>query len=226
MDNAETLYNENKLLVRAMDWPGLSRGMDGLYYDCTTWANEFCLLMNGNLSSASSTLIIPNVGVSTYKNIGFLVNSDLANCFHISKSDSGSNGNIDNGDFFANSPDFLTVKELANHIKDNNDISMNEVNIITSIDSVVGLFINECPEQDRLLQMIYLVKQCLLKLTEIDYPIYLYSRKEGKLKEIELSLEKEQQIINTLLTSQIFYWPDEYSEPIIDDINNIKSNIK
>lgn len=226
MDNVEMLYNENKLLVRAMDWPMLSKGMDGLYYDCTTWANEFCFLMNENLSSASSTLIVPNVGVPTYKNIGFLINSDLANCFHISKSDSCSNGNIDNGDFFANSPDFSTIEELATHIKNNNDTNMNEVNIKTSIESVVGLFINECSGQDRLLQMIYIVKKCLFKLTEIDYPIYLYSRKEGKLKEIELSLEKEQQIINTLLTSQIFYWPDEYSEPIIDDINNIKSNTK
>ena len=226
MDNIEMLYNENKLLVRAMDWPGLSRGMDGLYYDCTTWANEFCFLMNENLSSASSTLIVPNVGVSTYKNIGFLINSDLANCFHKSKSDSCSNGNIDEGDFFASRADFSTIEELANHIKDNNDVNMNEVNIKTSIESVVGLFINECPGQDRLLQMIYIVKKCLFKLTDIDYPIYLYNTKEGKLKELELSLENEQQIINTLQTRQIFYWPDEYSEPIIDDINNIKSNTK
>ena len=223
MNDVEMICNENKLLVRAMDWPRLSNSMDGLYYDCTTWSNEFSFLMNGILSSVSSTLIVPNVGVSTYKNIGFLINSDLANCFHISKSDSGSSGNLADGDFHANVPDFQAISELANHIKNNNDINMNEVNINASIDSVVGLFINECPMQDTLLQMIFVVKKCLLNLTGIDYPIYLYSANKGLLKEIELSFEKEQQIIDTLKTSQIFYWPDDYSEPVIENISNINS---
>ena len=226
MHNVEMLYNENKLLVRAMDWPKLSKNIDGLYYDCTTWSNEFCFLMNGILSSASSTLIIPNVGVKTYKNIGFLINSDLANCFHISKTDSCSNGNMNNSDFHASNPDFSTIDQLANYIKNNNDTNMNEVNINTSINSVVGLFINECPEQYRLLQMIFIVKKCLFNLTNIDYPIYLYNAQKGNIKKIELSFEDEQEIINTLKTTQIFYWPDEYNEPIVDDINNMKSKRK
>ena len=220
MDDIKTLYNEGKLLVRAMDWPQLKNGINGLEYDCTTWANEFCMLMNEGLSSVSSTLIVPDIGVSTYKNIGFLINSDLANCFHISKSDSGSSGNIKNGDFLANKADFRTIMELANYIKASNDNVMNEVNIQASIDSVVGLVINECIQQDKLLQMIYVVKNCLENITGIDYPIYLYNSKEGKINKIELTDELEQQIIKTLKTTQIFYWPDEYDEPIISDIED------
>ena len=182
MDDTQILYNNGKLLVRAMDWPQLKNGINGLEYDCTTWANEFCMLMNEGLSSASSTLIVPDVGVSTYKNVGFLINSDLANCFHISKTDSGSSGDIKNGDFFAAKADFKTIIELANYIKTSNDTTMNEVNIQVSIDSVVGLFINECLQQNRLLQMIYVVKKCLENITKIDYPIYLYNSKEGKIK--------------------------------------------
>lgn len=87
------------------------------------------MLMNKGLSSASSTLIVPDTGVSTYKNIVFFINSDLANYFHISKSDSGSTGNKKNGDSFANKADFRTIMELANHIKVSNDNTMNEVNI-------------------------------------------------------------------------------------------------
>lgn len=105
-------------------------------------------LMNVGISSASSTLIVPGIGVSTYKNIGFLVNSDLANCFHISKSDSGSSDDINNGDFFANRSDFKTIMELANYIKVSNDTTINELNIISSIDSIVGLFIDQCPRPD------------------------------------------------------------------------------
>lgn len=221
MNDAKTLYNEGKLLVRAMDRPQLKNGINGLEYDCTTWANEFCMLMAGKLSSASSTLIVPNVGVSTYKNIGFLINSDLANCFHIAKSDSGSSGNINNGDFMANKPDFQTIMELANYIKASNDTTMNEVNINASIYSIVGLFITECLMQDKLLQMIYIVKKCLDNVTGIDYPIYLYNSKDGKLNKIELTNELEQQIIQSLKTTQVFYWPDEYDEPVINDIREI-----
>lgn len=226
MDDIQILYNNEKLLVRAMDWPQFKNGINGLEYDCTTWTNEFCMLMNGCLSSASSTLIIPDVGVTTYKNIGFLINSTLANCFHISKLDSGSSGDIKKGDFFANKTDFKTITELANYIKANNDTTMNEVNIQASIDSVVGLFINECLQQNKLLQMIYVVKKCLENITGIDYPIYSYNSKEGKINKIELTNELEEQIIQTLKTTQVFYWPDEYNEPIIDDIRNINKYIR
>lgn len=221
MDDTQILYNKGKLLVRAMDWPQLKKGINGLEYDCSTWANEFCMLMNGDLSSASSTLIVSDVGVSTYKNIGFLINSDLVNCFHISKSDSGSSGDIKKGDFFANKADFQTIMELANYIKTSNDTNMNEVNIQASIDSVVGLFINECLQQKELLQMIYVVKKCLENITGINYPIYLYNSKEGKINKIELTNELEKQIVQSLKTTQIFYWPDEYDEPVINNIEDI-----
>lgn len=220
MDRIESVYNEGNLLVRAMDLPQLKNGGDGLEYDCTTWANEFCMLMNEGLSSISSTLIIPNVGVSTYKNIGFLINSDKVNCFHIAKSDSGSSGNIGSGDFFANKADFQSISELANYISNSRDTTMNEVNINASIDSVEGLFFNQCPRQDLLLQMIYVVKSCLKNITGVDYPIYSYDSKNGKLNYIELTEELETQIIQSLKTTNLFYWPDEYEAPVIKEINS------
>ena len=220
MSNVEEIYNAGKLLVRAMDFPQLKKGTNCLEYDCTTWANEFCMLTNDMLSSASTTLIIPNVGVSTYKNIGYLINSDLANCFHISKSDSGSSGNINSGDFLANKADFETISQLANHIKNNNDTTMNEVNINTTIESVEGLFFNECPRRDLLLQMIFVVRTCLKNITGVEYPIYSYNMSEGKLNYVELTDELEQKIIQSLKNSKVFYWPDEYDEPIVDEIKS------
>ena len=225
MEDAVSLYNQDKLLVRAMDWPQISRGSEGLQYDCTSWANEFDMMMNKTLSSASSTLIVPGVGVSTYKNIGFLINSDKADCFHIATSDSGSSGNLENGDFHANKADFATISELANYIKENNSTDLNEVNINTNIDSVVGLFINECPLQERLLQMIYVAKKCIESMSGIDYPVYLYNSSEGKLKQMQISHEKEEEIIASLRTTQLFYWPDTYTEPVTEDLNMIKSHI-
>ena len=215
MDDVISLYEDGKLLVRAMDLPRLIKQDDELVYDLTTWINEFDLLMGNGLTSASSTLIIPDVGVSTYKNMGFLLNSSFCDCFHITKLDSGSSGNTESGDFHANPPDFETIDELSNYIRVSKDTNMNEVNINASIDSVVGLFINECKIQDKLLQMIYLIKKCLDKLTGLDYPIYIYKRKDGKLESAKLTDE----IISSIDSTKVYYWKDELNEPVIEDIN-------
>ena len=225
MNNVERIYNEGKLLVRAMDWPQVQKGPNGLEYNCSVWANEFCMLMDGKLTSASSTLIIPGVGVSTYKNIGFLIDSDRANCFHISKSDSCSNGNISDGDFHASEADFQTINELANYIRTSKDTTMNEVNINASIDSVVGLVFNECPKQELLFQRLYVAKKCIKDITGIDYPIYSYDLKNAKLTNIDLTDELVEQITQCLKSNQIFYWPDEYNEPVVKEIGYTNSHI-
>lgn len=225
MDNVITTYNEGKLLVRAMDFPQLQHGIEGLEYNCTEWANEFCLLLDGKLTSASSTLIIPGVGVSTYKSIGFLINSDLADCYHICKSDSGSSGNVATGNFFANTPDFETIDELANYIITSRDNKMNEVNINTSIESVLGLFINECPKQDQLLKMIYLARRCLKDITGIEYPIYSYDLRNGKLNYVELTNDLEEHIIQNLRSTKLMYWPDNYEEAVTEEIKNRNAHL-
>lgn len=225
MDQVEQIYNEKKLLVRAMDWPLLQRNGNDLEYDCTTWANEFNLLSNGKFSSASTTLIVPNVGVSTYKNIGFLLNSDLANCFHIAISDSGSRGDIVKGDFFAKNSDFETIEELSNYIKNNNSTIMNEVNVVASLNSVVGLFFNKCENQQYLISQIFIIQKFLDNMLGIHYPIYLYDSKCGSIEKFELTEELEVEIISSLKTKNIFYWLNELSEPVFVSLDTIKSKL-
>ena len=225
MDLVEQIYSEKKLLLRAMDWPRLQRNVNDLEYDCTTWANEFSLLEKGKLSSVSTTLIVPNVGVSTYKNIGFLINSDFVNCFHISISDSGSSGDIDNGDFFANNSDFDNIEELSKYINENNSTIMNEVNIVASLDSVVGLFVNKCEHQHFLLSQTFIIQNFLKHMFDIEYPIYLYDSKCGRIERMELTPELQEEITSNLKTKNIFYWPDDYDEPVIESLDNIKSKM-
>ena len=223
MFEVEKIYNEGKLLVRAMNFPQISRVHSELVYDCSTWANEFSMLMDGNLNSASSTLIIPGVGVSTYKNIGFLIDSDKANCFHIAKSDSGSSGRLIDGDFLAVNPDFQTINELANYIKTSGDTIMNEVNIVASLDSVVGLFFIESPNPITLLRRLYVAKECIKDITGIDYPIYSYDRKNGRLNNFVLTDEILEYIIQGLKCNKLFYWPDNYKEPVEKEIGSTNS---
>lgn len=223
MDLVKQIFNEKKLLVRAMDLPQLKRNSQNLEYDCTTWANEFYLLSYKKLSSASTTLIIPNISIPTYKSIGFLINSDLANCFHVSISDSGSKGNLENGDFWANNSSINNIEELSNYIEDNNSTIMNEVNIVSTIDSVVGLFINKCERQEYLLSFAIIIKKMLQHMLDIEYPIYLYDAKYGSIEKINLTTEIQNNIISHLKTKNIFYWPDEYNEPAFANIDNLKS---
>ena len=138
-DNVIDLYNNGKLIIRAVDLPNLHKTNDLIKYDCSTWANEFAMMMNNDFDSVSSTLLVPNVGVKTYKNVGFLVNSDEAIVQHIANSDSGSRGSIKNGDFFANKSNYDSLDELANYIMKNKSTDMNEVNLNIPINAVVGL---------------------------------------------------------------------------------------
>ena len=214
MDEVERLYNEGKLLIRAMDQPTPRIKKEISYYECRTWVDEFDSLMKEGLGSLSTTLIVPNVGVRTYKNIGFLVNSDLANCFHIAKEDSGSAGSYNDGTFLANPPDYKTINELKDYIIKNNAITMNEVNINVKLDGVVGLFINKCEKTPYLLMKILIVKKTLQALTGIDYPIYLYDWLNGKLNRIDLTKEQEEDIIVNLKANRVMIWPDSIDEPV------------
>ena len=127
---------------------------------------------------------------------------------------------MSNGDFFANKADFQTIDELVNYIKTNNDTTMNEVNINTSIESVRGLFFNECPKQELLLQMTYVARSCLKNITGVEYPIYSYDSNNGRMNHVELTKELEEHIIQNLKTNKIFYWPDEFESPIVDEIKS------
>lgn len=218
MDEVERIYNEGKLLMRAMDQPGVTVGQNGKFYECESWVNEFDFLMNDGLNSLSTTLIVPGVGVKNYKNIGFLINSDMADCFHIAKSDSGSCGSMIEGDFMANKSDFDRVIELANYIKQTNATVMNEVNVNIKIDAVVGLFINKCTISDKLLKKIYVVKKMLENVVGIDYPIYLYDWDIGKLDRIDLTKEQEEELISGLASKTISCWPDSVDEPFFVSI--------
>ena len=211
MDNVDKLYNEGKLLARAMDRCIPSRYG---YYEGHSWANEFTFMMNDGLYSASSTLLIPGVGISVYKNIGFLVNSDLAHCFHISKTDSSSRGNYADGDFWAGEADFTKIEELAEFIKSTNAREMNEVNINLKLDAVVGLFACKCENFENVLRKIYVAKTLLKALTGIDYPIYAYDSQLGQLDLVTLSKEQEEELIAGLRCDKIMYWTDDSDEPL------------
>ena len=71
MSNLEDKYQEGKIIIRAVDLPSLHIVNNEKKYDCSVWVNEFAMMMNNEFESVSSTLLVPGVGVKTYKNVGF-----------------------------------------------------------------------------------------------------------------------------------------------------------
>lgn len=229
MENAIEVFNSGNLIVRAVDNPGLVR-MDGkIVYDCSVLAHEFEMMMSEKgMSSVSSTLIVPGEHVSTYKTIGFLVDARKADCFHIAKSDSGSGGNVNEGDFFANEADFETINELAQYIKATKSHDINEVNLNLNIDGVIGLVFNESVNYQRNLQGLIVFQRMLFKLTNKYYPIYMYSKDKGLLQSVELDEEQKNQIMihnNKYNINEYVYYlesTDEFYKGTIvgEDVNN------
>lgn len=213
-------YNEGKLIIRAVDLPQLHKVNGEIKYDCSIWANEFAMIMNDDFESVSSTLLIPNVGVRTYKNVGFLVDSDFAGIQHIALSDSGSSGSFKNGDFRANRPDFDTLDQLANYIKVNNYTTMNEVNMSIPLNSVVGLVVVKCGAELKNLKRMLAVRDCIYKLTGIQFDIFEYDNNFGKIEQIDLTDELIEKINSTSNVNKYDYYTD-YSDEIYEGTINI-----
>ena len=210
------IYNANKLIMRAVDLPNLHHSNGTIKYDCSIWANEFAMMMNNDFESVSSTLLIPNIGIHTYKNAGFLVNLDLALVQHIAISDSGSNGSYANGDFNANIADYNTIEQLSEYIKQNNHTTMNEVNLAIPINSVVGLVQVKCNNKLIHLKRMIIVKECIYQLTGINFDIYEYDMNQGNITKINLTdelIKKVSELPNDV--NDFDYWTD-YSDELYE----------
>lgn len=192
MDIVEKIYDDGKLLLRTMDHPRL---MGEKYYECKTWVDEFNRLKSSGIDSLSTTLVVPGVGVRTYKNIGYLINSD----------------------WVKNKASDFDV--LARYIKSRRATAVNEVNVDVNLDGVVGLFINKGSITDQLLKHIYVIKRLLRQMVDVDYPIYLYDWRIGKLELLDLSKEQEEELISKLASNQISYWLDNSDKPVLISID-------
>ena len=219
----QKLFEEDKLLVRAMDNPMLVRRNRNLAYDFSIWAEEVELMKKGCFTSVSTTLLVKGEKVPTYKNIGFIINGKKTEAFHFSESDSGSSGNISNGDFHANRTDICSLEELTQRIRAKHSGVMNEVNLnIRTVDAVEGLFVNlaksELPKAYILMAQEYFKMQTGRKLQ-----IYTYDIEKGALEEYNPSKGEIEDLMTRLKnnkklhSSEVGYWLDEDEEGIYKD---------
>ena len=197
-----SLFDNDKLLVRAMDTPELIRSGGGLAYDFTTWAEEIDIAKNDRLTCLSSTLLVKGEGIPTYKNLGFIVNSEKAEIVHVADQDSGSSGNITDGTFFANKTDLHTLSDLANRTREKKLKDMNEVNINIKNDAIVGLFFNKAPS-DRSKAFALMAQEYYKMQTGIKLPIFIYDTQKGDLQPLNMSDKEKTDFLNTMKKENI-----------------------
>ena len=199
----EELFAKDRLLVRAVDWPSLMKTGHGLAYDFTQWETYREEVDNGKGTSLSSTLLVKGEKVKTFGGLGFFINADKVDAFHITKSDRGSRGDVELNDFKANQADFKTLDELALSIRQEHSQKLNEVNInMESTEAYVGLFTGpgERPRATALLAQEYYEKQ-----TGKVLPIAIYDAQQGTLTSYSPNSNEREYLLNILKTKEI-YW--------------------
>jgi len=169
-----------------MGEPFLRRNESSLFYDFSVWAEEVDIAKNDRLTSLSSTLLVSGERIPTYKNMGFLLNSEKADIIHVADSDSGSMGNIADGNFFANQTDLKNLSDLVSKTRTEKLRDMNEVNVNIKDDAIVGLFVNKCPSE-RPKALILLAQEYYRQQTGKELPIFIYDQSNGDLQQLEMN---------------------------------------
>ncbi len=226
-DNVLNTFNQEKLLARAMDWPNIRRVDGELVYDFSVWAEECEIAKQQELTSLSSTLLLPGEPIHTYKSIGFLIDSDKTNVIHVSEYDSGSSGNVKTGDFFASGESLESLNELSKLIHHKHEKSMNEINVNMAYDAYLGLFINKCLSESTLSRI--LLAQIYFKLhNDLVLPIYVYDDNTGNLVELDMKENDKVLFLQVLLekgvlkTSSIYYELENGESKKVNFLNSIE----
>ena len=232
-DDVVNLFKKGKILARAMDNPSYYRNYEtkGLSYDFSVWANEYELAKQEGLYSLSTTLLVPDESIPTYKSIGVLLDSDEVDVRHIAETDSGSCGNEKDGDFRANTSDVKSLEELQEIIRNKQRKEMNEVNINMRENAYVGLFANKANSQ-RLIANILLAQKYYELQTGVTLPVYIYDSKIGSLENFDITLEEKASIIQSCLenkvlrSTSIFYETETGDKKCADYLEEIKKDIE
>lgn len=210
-DNVINLFEQGKILARAMEDPSIYRQSktNKFYCDFSGVIAEIDEAEIKGKDSASTTLLLSGEDIPTYRAYGFLINSEKADLIHIAERDSGSSGETAKGDFHAYAESLTTLDELTEQIRsEGGKHSMNEVNVCMKDNAYVGVFAN--PDKRSIAFAII-----MQKLNEIQkaktLPLYMYEKKQGQLTSLDLDIEQKIDIIREciqnkrLATADIYY---------------------
>ena len=181
-ESALEAFMGGRLLARVVENSSIERGLDGHELSQQVLQEELGYLEGDGLSHASSTLIIPGIGIPLYhvKHAGWLFDGKESEIQHVASSDSGSSGGTAE-DFRANQADFQSLPELASFLRNGpQKMDMNEVNAKFSAKGLVGVVVRKAPSRKTLLEGIMTHKYMLQRGYKI--PLFVYDQDRGELE--------------------------------------------
>lgn len=197
----EKLFETGHLLVRALDSPRISvDSQRNPTLDYRVIDREVGELRDGDdgLSYASSTLLVPEKRVPTYKAFGFMFNGEKSAIHHVHTQDSGSHGQGDK--FQATESDTQSLSELMVSVRETPTPTMNEVVGSFNLSNLVGIFAVKAPKPSAKIDA-WLTQRHITEDTDIRLPIYMYDVDEGSLEKWEPNLEDIRELINSTYVS-------------------------
>jgi hypothetical protein len=196
-------FMDERLLARVLENARIERGVHGPELSKTQLEEELEYLEREGLSYASSTLLVPGVGIPLYhvKSAGWLFDGAESEIQHVASSDSGSSGGTAE-DFFANQTDFESLSELASFLRAGpQKTDMNEVNAKFSTKGLLGVVVRKAPSRRTLLEGIITHKYMLQKGYNI--PLFVYDQDKGEIEPLDYNDETVKGCLEELVNEKI-----------------------
>jgi hypothetical protein len=194
-EKAMEAFQNERLLVRMLENPSVERGTEGVELNFRTHRRELELLETNGLNGASSTLIVPDHGITLYadKAAGLLFDGNESEIIHVADKDSGSSGSSAE-DFRANDSNIHNLSELASLIKETVGKSpMNEVNANFDTKGLVGILVRKAGSSLTMMQGI--MTQRYMGQKGYHLPLFIYDQDHGTLTPSPYTGEKTEEYI-------------------------------
>ncbi len=186
-------FKSGNVLVRVMDPPRPSVGLNGVELEMNSWREELEFMSaEAGMNHVSTTLLMEGKAIAMYhKPFGFIFDAEkVKSVEHVAAVDSGS-GTSSSGELVANATDLHTLQELRDYYGDSQGTQeMNEVNVTVGKEAILGLVLRKGITSPSVLASIEVVRK-YLKNTGTDIPVYEYDERLGKMqKYVEADKDK------------------------------------
>ena len=206
------LFQKEKLLARALiNFNGYELPSGKMAVDFSKWGTEIEAI--SRTPYRCTTLLVPGCKVSTYREIGVLMDGNKVEIVHVAEMDAGSCEDRD-GSLIAFGPDMGSLEALALKIREECR-GLNEVNIKTApSDAYVGLFAHKASSSVTK-ATILVAQEYLLQLGRF-LPIYIYDSNQGSLTPFNPTMKEKHELMKKHFGSHELALSDTQTVPIFD----------
>ncbi|MGE3716540.1 MAG: hypothetical protein AB7G16_08445 [Simkaniaceae bacterium] len=196
VEQIQGIHERDHLLIRGMDDEVFENIFDGGRPKLGSYKQEMELMQRPKgLVNLSTTLLVKDQGVGSYKSMGLLLNGQTATIQHICGTDSNSASDDRDELIATNELTFRTLPELAHATRETDLLkkhTYNEVNGTFKPNDIEGLYIVVNPSMSSAVKSlnrtkIRVIQKLFFETYKIALPLMEYNTATGKLTPISLN---------------------------------------